>query len=137
METLKLVSFIAMVFLELLAIIVIAIKNKNLQGKNALLLGLLLTAISSVAFLLSYYYIKANPLWDGLISFSFICVMLATYGVYEYQVQKYNKEVYNESKKFMIHLAITSIVAIILNIIAVMPKGNPCWVSVGIFFIEN
>lgn len=127
MNTLKVICFLALVILELLAIVVIFQKNKALKGENALKLGLSLVVLFTATALLTFFYFKVGPGWDGMISFFFMCIMILTYAVNESRVKSYNEDAYNESKKVMNCIKWISIVMIILSIITTAPR-SPYWV---------
>ena len=136
METLRIISFIAMVIIEMIMIVVITLNNRNLKGQNAFKLALSLLGMSIMAFFFAYKYFILDASWNGLIAFMFMITMLLTYFINEYEVSKYNTMAYTESKLAFKILTWIGVVSIIINIIATAPR-NPYWVSVGIFFIEK
>ena len=133
MEALRIISFIAMVILEAIMMIIISIKNKNLQGQNAFKLALSLLGILIMSIFFAYMYFDLDNEWDGLVAFMFIITMLLTYLINEYEVSEYNITAYNESKRAFKIIAWVSIVAIIINIITTAPK-SPYWVSRDFFY---
>ncbi|MBO4516400.1 hypothetical protein J5751_03035 [bacterium] len=122
MESIKVISFIVMVILEVTMLIIITVKNKNLQGQNAFKLALSLLGMLIMAFFFAYKYFSLDAGWNGLISFMFIITMLFTYFINEYEVSKYNVTVYNESKHAFKIIAWIGIVVIIINIITTAPR---------------
>lgn len=128
METLRIISFIAMVILEVAMMIIISIKNKDLQGQNAFKLALSLLGMLIMAFFFVFKYFSLDNGWNGLVAFMFMITMLLTYFINEYEVSKYNITAYNESKHAFKIIAWVSIVAIIINIITTAPK-SPYWVQ--------
>ena len=111
-----------MVILEVTMLIIITVKNKNLQGQNAFKLALSLLGMLIMAFFFAYKYFSLDAGWNGLISFMFIITMLFTYFINEYEVSKYNVTVYNESKHAFKIIAWIGIVVIIINIITTAPR---------------
>ena len=124
METLRIISFIAMVILEAIMMIIISIKNKNLKGQNAFKLALSLLGMLIMFLFFAYEYFNLDNEWNGIVAFMFMITMLLTYFINEYEVSKYNITAYNESKRAFKIIAWISIVAIIINIITTAPK-NP------------
>lgn len=133
METLRIISFIAMVILEAIMMIIISIKNKNLKGQNAFKLALSLLGMLIMFLFFAYEYFNLDNEWNGIVAFMFMITMLLTYFINEYEVSKYNITAYNESKRAFKIIAWISIVAIIINIIMTAPK-NPYWVSRDFFY---
>ena len=127
METLRIISFIMMVILEVTMMIIITIKNKNLKGQNAFKLALSLLGMLIMAFFFVFKYFSLDNGWNGLLAFMFIITMLLTYFINEYEVSKYNITGYNESKHAFKIIAWASVVAIVINIITTAPK-SPYWV---------
>ena len=134
METLKLLSFIVMVVLEVSMIVIITVKNKSIQGQNAFKLAMSLLGVLVLTIFSTYKYFDLDGGWNGLLSFMFVIVMILTYAIYEYEVRIFNVDAYNDSKRAFRIIKWISIVTIIINIITTMPKGSPYWISVGIFF---
>lgn len=135
METLRIISFIAMVILEAIMMIIISIKNKNLKGQNAFKLALSLLGMLIMFLFFAYEYFNLDNEWNGIVAFMFMISMLLTYFINEYEVSKYNITAYNESKRAFKIIAWISIVAIIINIITTAPK-NPYWVSRDFFLLK-
>lgn len=133
METLKLLSFAAMVFLELMAIVVISFKNRNFKGNYSLGLKLLITIFFTASIVLTYFFFKSNPTWNTLISFFFIFLMVFTYSLNEVYVAECNNQAYEESKKIMKPLIWLSIVSIVTHIIATI-YTTPYWISRDFFY---
>lgn len=133
METIRIISFIAMIIIEISMMIIITVNNRNLQGQNAFKLALSLLCMFIMAFFFAYKYFILDNGWNGLISFMFMITMLITYFINEYEVNKYNIMAYNKSKKAFKITTWIGIISILINIITTAPR-NPYWVSVGIFF---
>ena len=135
METLKLSSFTAMVFLELMAIVVISYKNRNFNGENSRGLKWLIAIFFTATIVLTYFFFEGGSTWNTLISFFFIFLMVFTYSLNEVYVQECNAQAYEDSKKIMKYLIWISIIAIVTHIIATIAT-TPYWISRD-FFIEN
>lgn len=133
MEILRITTFIAMVILEAIMMIIIAIKNRNLKGQEVFKIALSLLGVLILSSFLAFKYLTLEG-WSDIIGFSFVCVMLLTYLINRNVVSKFNETAYNETRSTFRAIAWISVVAIVLQIIAVMPKGYPHWLS-GDFFL--
>ena len=125
METLKLLSFIVMVVLEVSMIVIITVKNKSIQGQNAFKLAMSLLGVLVLTIFSTYKYFDLDGGWNGLLSFMFVIVMILTYAIYEYEVRIFNVDAYNDSNRAFRIFKWISIVTIIINLITTMPKGSP------------
>ena len=134
METLRVLTFVAMVILEAIMMIIIAFKNRNIQGENAFKLALSLLGMLIMSTFFAYKYFALGEGWSSLVGFGFMIVMGFTYFINEFEVAKYNAKAYNESRHAFKIIAWISAIVNIAQIIAVMPKGNPYWVSGDFFY---